>query len=63
MIRSCLLASAALLMLSSAAVAAPAEGPARTFQPRDLFGLEQALDPQIRRTAPWSPMSARRKTS
>jgi len=48
MIRSTLLAGAALLLLSGAAVAAPAEGPARTFQPRDLFELEQAQDPQIR---------------
>jgi hypothetical protein len=28
--------------------AAPAEGPARTFQPIDLFALQYASDPQIR---------------
>jgi len=45
--RSILLAGAALLMLPLAAAAKPPEGPARTFQPRDLFALEQAQDPEI----------------
>ncbi|HEX8580551.1 MAG TPA: S9 family peptidase [Allosphingosinicella sp.] len=42
---------AALLLLSAAAapaaLAAPAEGPSRTFEGRDLFSLEVAADPQI----------------
>ncbi len=48
MVRLSLLAGSALLLLSGIAAAAPADGPSRTFQPRDLFGLEQAQDPQIR---------------
>jgi dipeptidyl aminopeptidase/acylaminoacyl peptidase len=46
--RTLLLAGAALLSLSSAAVASPADGPSRRFTPRDLFALEEAQDPQIR---------------
>lgn len=38
----------AFLMASSASLAAPAEAPAKTFQGRDLFGLQYAADPQIR---------------
>jgi dipeptidyl aminopeptidase/acylaminoacyl peptidase len=41
---------AALLLLSAAApaaFAAPAEGPSRVFEGRDLFSLEVATDPQI----------------
>ena len=41
---------AALLLLSAAAApatAAPAEGPSRIFEGRDLFSLEVASDPQI----------------
>ena len=37
-----------LLMVSSAALAAPAEAPVKSFQGRDLFGLQYAADPQIR---------------
>jgi dipeptidyl aminopeptidase/acylaminoacyl peptidase len=46
--RSTLLAGIALLTIVNSASAKPAEGPARTLQPRDLFALEQAQDPQIR---------------
>jgi dipeptidyl aminopeptidase/acylaminoacyl peptidase len=46
--RSILLAAAAALALSSTALAKPAEGPSRIFEPNDLFALEQAQDPQIR---------------
>ena len=46
--RTFLLAGAALLLLSSAAMATPAEGPSRQFEASDLFALEQAQDPQIR---------------
>ena len=51
--RSILLAGAAVLALSMGAFptnapAKPAEGPSRVFEPRDLFALEQAQDPQIR---------------
>ena len=42
------LAGAAFLSLSSAALAAPADGPSRRFEARDLFALEEAQDPQIR---------------
>jgi dipeptidyl aminopeptidase/acylaminoacyl peptidase len=41
---------AALLLMSAAApavLAAPAEGPSRIFEGRDLFSLEVAADPQI----------------
>jgi dipeptidyl aminopeptidase/acylaminoacyl peptidase len=42
-------ASAVLgLALGSTVSAKPADAPARTFQPRDLFGLEFASDPQVR---------------
>jgi len=40
-----------LALLAASAVAAPAAsatGPARTFQPQDLFGLQYASDPQVR---------------
>ncbi len=43
-----LLAGAALLSFSSAALGAPADGPSRRFEPKDLFALEQAQDPQMR---------------
>jgi dipeptidyl aminopeptidase/acylaminoacyl peptidase len=46
--RSLLFAGLALVCFSGGARAAPAEGPAKTFQPQDLFSLEQAQDPQIR---------------
>ncbi len=46
--RSILFAGLALACLAGVARAAPAEGPAKTFQPQDLFALEQAQDPQIR---------------
>jgi dipeptidyl aminopeptidase/acylaminoacyl peptidase len=46
--RSILLAGVALVFLVGVAHATPPEGPARTFQPQDLFALEQAQDPQIR---------------
>ena len=46
--RSILLAGLSLLCFAGVARAAPAEGPAKTFQPQDLFALEQAQDPQIR---------------
>jgi dipeptidyl aminopeptidase/acylaminoacyl peptidase len=36
-----------LLVLTAPALAQPAEGPSRTLQGRDLFGLEVATDPQI----------------
>jgi len=42
---------AALVILATgvgAARSAPAEGPARTFQPIDLFALQYASDPQVR---------------
>ncbi len=42
-----LVAVAVLLAASPAAAQAP-EGPARTFGPRDLFGLQMASDPQVR---------------
>ncbi|WP_414902350.1 prolyl oligopeptidase family serine peptidase [Sphingomonas flavalba] len=45
MIRFALLPLAALAL--SPALAAPAEGPVRTFQGADLFSLEAASDPQI----------------
>ena len=38
----------AALSFASAALAKPAEGPARTLQPADLFALQVAGDPQIR---------------
>jgi dipeptidyl aminopeptidase/acylaminoacyl peptidase len=45
-----------LALMASAAIAAPATlfaapaatGPSRTFQPKDLFGLQYATDPQVR---------------
>jgi dipeptidyl aminopeptidase/acylaminoacyl peptidase len=43
-----LLAGAVLLTLSSPVLAKPAEGPSRIFEPKDLFALEQAQDPQVR---------------
>ena len=43
-----LLALAAVLALAPPALAKPAEGPAKTFQPMDLFGLAYASDPEIR---------------
>jgi dipeptidyl aminopeptidase/acylaminoacyl peptidase len=46
--RSILLASVAVFSIGSAAGAMPAEGPPKVLEPRDLFELEQALDPQIR---------------
>jgi dipeptidyl aminopeptidase/acylaminoacyl peptidase len=50
--RSFLLAGAAFLAVAAAsnpaAQAKPADGPARVFQPQDLFALQQAQDPQIR---------------
>jgi dipeptidyl aminopeptidase/acylaminoacyl peptidase len=46
--RMILLASAALLSLSSAALASPADGPSRRFEAKDLFALEEAQNPQIR---------------
>jgi dipeptidyl aminopeptidase/acylaminoacyl peptidase len=46
--RSILLAAAAATIICGAAVAKPAEGPARTFQPQDLFALEFASDPQVK---------------
>ncbi len=39
---------AAAAVLASPASAKPPGGPARTFQPMDLFGLAYAADPQIR---------------
>jgi dipeptidyl aminopeptidase/acylaminoacyl peptidase len=48
LMRLILLAGAAALTLSTAAFAKPAEGPSRLFEPRDLFALEQAQDPQVR---------------
>ncbi len=41
------LALALLLSVSTASVAAPEEGPSPLLQPRDLFSLEVAADPQI----------------
>ncbi len=38
----------AFVLVSSASLAAPAEAPAKTFEGRDLFGLQYATDPQIR---------------
>ncbi|HLZ84795.1 MAG TPA: S9 family peptidase [Caulobacteraceae bacterium] len=46
--RTILLAGAALLSFTSAALGAPAEGPSRRFEAKDLFALEQAQDPQVR---------------
>jgi dipeptidyl aminopeptidase/acylaminoacyl peptidase len=46
--RSPLLIGLSLLALSTAAAAKPAEGPSRLFEPKDLFALEQAQDPQVR---------------
>lgn len=43
----CLCAVALLAGVSGTALAAPAEGPTRTFTARDLFSLEVAADPQI----------------
>lgn len=37
-----------LLLASVLAAAAPADAPSRTFEGRDLFGLQYAADPQIR---------------
>lgn len=42
-----LLALAASPALSSPALAAPADGPSRIFEGKDIFGLEVAADPQI----------------
>ncbi|NEX91731.1 S9 family peptidase [Caulobacter sp. 17J65-9] len=42
-----LMIAASLLALAGAASAAPAEGPSRKFEGRDLFSLEWASDPQI----------------
>ncbi len=38
-------------------------GPSRTFQPGDLFSLQQASDPESGVTAALSPMSAKARTS
>jgi len=49
--RLAVLITAAALALGApvaAAAAAQPDGPARTFTPRDLFGLSQAADPQVR---------------
>ena len=50
--RSLLLAGLAFVATAAAAnlaaQAKPAEGPAKVFEPRDLFALQQAQDPQIR---------------
>jgi dipeptidyl aminopeptidase/acylaminoacyl peptidase len=48
--RSLLLAGLASLALTGAAAvqAKPAEGPAKVLEPKDLFALQQAQDPQIR---------------
>jgi dipeptidyl aminopeptidase/acylaminoacyl peptidase len=47
-----LAALAVIAVLTAGGLAAPAtqaqEGPSRTFVPRDLFGLQQASDPQVR---------------
>ena len=48
MLRRGLISLAVLAAMSGAAAAKPAEAPARTFQPVDLFGLQQATDPQVR---------------
>lgn len=46
--RSFIAALALATALTAPAYAAPAEGPSRTFQAKDLFALEYASDPQIR---------------
>jgi len=46
--RSMLLVGAALASLCGVAIAEPAAGPSRVFEPRDLFALQEAQDPQIR---------------
>ena len=46
--RTMLFAGAAFLSLFSTALASPADGPSRRLEPKDLFALEQAQDPQIR---------------
>ena len=46
--RSMWLAGAMALVFSGVATAKPAEGPSRVFEPRDLFALTEAQDPQIR---------------
>jgi dipeptidyl aminopeptidase/acylaminoacyl peptidase len=41
------IAAALLILTGGTALAAPPEGPSRTFEARDLFSLEAASDPQI----------------
>src|SRR5689334_413285 len=40
---------ASTMLLAGAALAAPAESPSHVFAGKDLFGLQYASDPQIRR--------------
>ena len=46
--RLAVLAAALVLSAASAVSAQVGEGPTRTFGARDLFGLQQAGDPQVR---------------
>ena len=51
LLRSALLAPSLVALaavLAAPAFAKPAEGPSKTFQPMDLFGLAYAADPEIR---------------
>jgi dipeptidyl aminopeptidase/acylaminoacyl peptidase len=47
--RHLIFALSLLTLFSTCSFAAPPEGPARTFTGRDLFALQMASDPQIRR--------------
>ena len=46
--RRLVLAGVMALAMAGAVSAQTSEGPARTFGPRDLFGLQMASDPQVR---------------
>lgn len=46
--RMAVLAAVAALAVTSGVSAQVSDGPSRTFGPRDLFGLQQATDPQVR---------------
>jgi dipeptidyl aminopeptidase/acylaminoacyl peptidase len=46
--RLAVLVAAAVLAAAGGSFAQAPEGPSRTFGPRDLFGLQQASDPQVR---------------
>ena len=51
LLRTALLAPSLVALaavLAMPAFAKPAEGPSKTFQPMDLFGLAYASDPEIR---------------